>query len=771
MQRKKVEGTTENLNLLTNKVKYIGFKLGEVPEVFKEFEPLNYRLPKVYDEKSYKIYKYVDVNDIEILVTPKDRLTELSERYKHASPISTYMEQNKENLEKYAYFLRMINQTNLQDIQKIEEEQNEFSKQIPFDVKFSNNFKWQIFYSEFAKKYFMIASIEENDNSPMFYLMKAKIEQAKKKSSKYIFVPISNEEYSEKIYKKSEIEDLINYLWYFTKNWAQIYEVTDKDKNLSIHIVGETAIFDKMTSKYKIQIDDKKAAANIYKLIKALFILSYELTTEYKFKLKVDKNGGLEFYFEDEKIEYDTLPEFLKGQSIKKIYEIEKLKTKNIEIKADIKDLEQKEKRLEREYISKQAQIAHFQECKKSFIGKLKYFFKGNKEKEEENHIEASKNRMKEILKEDKRKNEHFTLEELENKKYTVEDVIKYGKEVREETKINTNATLDLNALKLKIASIQKRVDSADSYLTEIQKHRKSIFDFWKYANQDESKMLNVGEFEEEEHKEKIKRDFDFEEDMQTLAASIDNRQRESLSYSAQNAIFASNFVLDGINKIAKPNFSENEIEDLLKKLKEDYKNNIEKIEEKDFDIFGNVTEDKTKIKTLKNNKHRENEKDEFKVININLETTIDELTEKLKEFHKKLIDPNEMIEVPCNLSLYKATNKKIEPDGFCKFSLNPYETLNKLEEIEPSKETYLYKINVPENTKLVFYSNIIFFENENKTLPLGMDVSQEGLINMDLYTLKLKGQDEFNMNVEKDDFEHFIKTVKVFEYDLIKNK
>ncbi len=326
MQRKKVEGTTENLNLLTNKVKYIGFKLGEVPEVFKEFEPLNYRLPKVYDEKSYKIYKYVDVNDIEILVTPKDRLTELSERYKHASPISTYMEQNKENLEKYAYFLRMINQTNLQDIQKIEEEQNEFSKQIPFDVKFSNNFKWQIFYSEFAKKYFMIASIEENDNSPMFYLMKAKIEQAKKKSSKYIFVPISNEEYSEKIYKKSEIEDLINYLWYFTKNWAQIYEVTDKDKNLSIHIVGETAIFDKMTSKYKIQIDDKKAAANIYKLIKALFILSYELTTEYKFKLKVDKNGGLEFYFEDEKIEYDTLPEFLKGQSIKKIYEIEKLK-------------------------------------------------------------------------------------------------------------------------------------------------------------------------------------------------------------------------------------------------------------------------------------------------------------------------------------------------------------------------------------------------------------------------------------------------------------
>ena len=118
MQRKKVEGTTENLNILTNKVKYIGFELGKVPEVLQEFEPLNYRLPKVYDEKSYKIYKYIDVSDVEILVTPKDRLAELSERYKFASPVSTYMEQNKENLEKYAYFLRMMNQTNLEDIKK-----------------------------------------------------------------------------------------------------------------------------------------------------------------------------------------------------------------------------------------------------------------------------------------------------------------------------------------------------------------------------------------------------------------------------------------------------------------------------------------------------------------------------------------------------------------------------------------------------------------------------------------------------------------------------
>ena len=31
----------------------------KVPEFLKDFEPLNYRVPKVYDETTYKIYKYV----------------------------------------------------------------------------------------------------------------------------------------------------------------------------------------------------------------------------------------------------------------------------------------------------------------------------------------------------------------------------------------------------------------------------------------------------------------------------------------------------------------------------------------------------------------------------------------------------------------------------------------------------------------------------------------------------------------------------------------
>lgn len=776
MSRKAVKGTTENLNILRDKIDYIGFELEKVPEFLKEFEPLNYRVPKVYDETTYKVYKYVKVRNIEILITPKDRLDELSERYKLASPLFTYMKpETNEDIEKYAYFLKMINQTRISDIENIEKEQKEFEKEIPFDVKFSNNFKWQIFYSDYADKYFMLASTNETDNSPMFYLLKRKMEENKSRSKKEgtIFIPISNEEYSEVILKKSEIEDLENYLWYFTKNWPSIYEVTDQDGNTFLQIVGDTIIYDKMTSQYRIVLKDKKDAMKKYKLIKALFILAYDLPNEYKFQVKISEDGGIDFYYKDTKIEYDTLAEFLKNEAITKIKENDSMKNATKEIKADIKDLQKQEEEKKQEYLRKEREIVTFLECKKTFVGRIKYFFKGKKSKkgQEDNEHSANKERLKEILNQDKENSTHYKEEELETRNYTVEDIIKIGKELEDNRKENKNAKLDLKALQNRVENLERKIKNATEYLNEIDEHKKSIFEFWKYANKDEAKMLAEGEEKEENvNKQTLKKTFDYEEDIESLASKIDIQQREKLTHQEQDALFASNFVLDGINIVSKTKLlksDENKLENLLEELKNDYKKDIDKIEEKDFDIFGNVSEDKTKIKTLKNNKHRESEKDKYKVLNVNLNTEMDTFIEKLKELRRILIEESEKIEVPYDISLYKASNEKIDPEGFDKFSINPFETLNNLEKIASSKETYLYKINIPENTKLVFYSNITFFENNNQTLPLGMDISQEGLINMDLYDLELKDKDEFNINIAKDEFNCFVKKVKVYEYNL----
>ena len=65
----------EDKEKLKEKLEYIGLNLERVPTFLKEFTPFSFRPLKSYDNISYKVYKYVDVADIEILLTPTDRLT------------------------------------------------------------------------------------------------------------------------------------------------------------------------------------------------------------------------------------------------------------------------------------------------------------------------------------------------------------------------------------------------------------------------------------------------------------------------------------------------------------------------------------------------------------------------------------------------------------------------------------------------------------------------------------------------------------------------
>ena len=776
MQKKPIKGNTENLNMLNEKVKYIGFELGEVPDFLKKVDLLNYRIPRGnYEEKTYKKYRYIPVEDIEILISQTNRLDDLEKRYKTASPLYTYMKAETNNqIENYAYFLKMLNQTRVEDIQSIEEEQKAMQEKIPFEVKFKSNFMWQIYYSDYADKYFMLVSSQESDNAPMFYLLKKKIENNKNKKQESVFVTISNEEYSGRILKKSEIEDLENYLWYFTKNWPSIYEVTNAQGNLEIRIVGETTIFDKLTSKYSMVFSDKKEAINAYKLIKALFILSYDIPFEYQFETRIDDQGSLIFYYENEQIEYEKLPEFLNREAISKIKANTSIKMETKDLKADVKDLQRKSQEQTEEYKSKERQIYNFLECRKTFLGKVSYYFKSKKKlkTEEISNKEINKERVKEILTKDKIEEKPYDEIE-EDKKYTVEDLIKICKELNENISENKNIKMDMKALKNKVENLDRKIKNATKYLEEIDSHKKSIFAFWKFANKDEVKSLEMGYHGEEIEGEKLKKTFDYEEDIDDLASIVDKKQRETLTEKELNAAFAANFVLDGINVVSKQKMlkaDENKIKKILENLQLEYKENLEQIEKRDFDIFGNVAEDKTKIKILKNNPHRESEKDKFKILNVNLNTEIDDFKKRLEELNNTLKEESNKIEVPYDISIYKATNEVLDTDGFNKFDINPQAALEKLGK-EYGEKIYLYKINVPEGTNLIFYSNIVFHENTNGTLPLGMDISQETLINMDLYNLESASKHEFNINVLENEFSAYVRKVILFEYNLAKKE
>ena len=69
-------------------------------------------------------------------------------------------------------------------------------------------------------------------------------------------------------------------------------------------------------------------------------------------------------------------------------------------------------------------------------------------------------------------------------------------------------------------------------------------------------------------------------------------------------------------------------------------------------------------------------------------------------------------------------------------------------------------------------FTNIAYFENNNKTLPLGMNISEGFLLNNSLQNLELKSKQELKVvsyvNPEDQLSEIRIKTINVEEYDLI---
>ena len=89
-------------------------------------------------------------------------------------------------------------------------------------------------------------------------------------------------------------------------------------------------------------------------------------------------------------------------------------------------------------------------------------------------------------------------------------------------------------------------------------------------------------------------------------------------------------------------------------------------------------------------------------------------------------------------MDVYYAKRNK----GFILGDIDPYKLLK-----DPNVDK-LYKMKVDGNTHLIFLSNCIFYENQNKTLPLGMDeetsiITKVGEINIlfeeDLFNAKVR--------------------------------
>ena len=770
MPRKK----KEIIEGISDKLEYLGLDLDKIPQNLKKFEPLEFRVSRFYDEKQYRQYRYIDVKDIQILLSPTNRLTDLNEKYQKARPLCEYLDnKNEENLIKHTTFLNMLKNVSIEEIENVENEQTKLNREIPFKVKFQGNYLWQIYYSENTHKYFMIVPTEDTDYSTFFYLLKRQIEN--KRVGK-VFVPVSNVKYSNKYLKKSEFEDIENYLWLFTKDWPLIYEVYDKKNEMTVQIIGETNVYEKIKTTYKIQLNNEAEASEFYKLVKALFILQTEIPNYYNFETNINNEGKLEFYLDDQKIEYKHMVEFIREQYKIGLKRRKEVKSKIRAYNKRIKKLQELVATQEIEYLAKEKQISTFLECKKSFFGKVKYYFKYSKKSNKGIKTEVEE----EIVEENQQAEPVQTSEPTKREKkripikkiYTLEELITSYKELEEIENQMKNLLMDINALKLKTKNLAKKIENASKYIEEIDSHKKSIFEFWKYSNKDEMDVLPEGEQEEVNVIKRIEKTFNYEDDLEEFGKKLDKIQRKNLTKEDTDSVYiATTNLAEVLNKIKTNNILPEEIEKSLKDLKAEAKE-LKSLDEEEYDIFGNVIQDTTKIRKINNKKHRELPKDKFNILEVNKNTKQIGFKLVLQSIIQNITKALEKGVIPESLPVYKAINENIlNNKGINVFNINP-ENEMKEASMAYGNNINLYKLHIKEGTKGIGFTNIIFYDNQNKTLPVGMDLSTKMIIDTSKLHLRMLDQKSFNImsfDNEQDDFSDFeIKKVTVFDYEIV---
>lgn len=753
------------------KVNLIGLDLDKLPKFLIDTEPVIFNPSRLNNDKELKVYKYVSVKDIELYVTDCHRDDPIKEKYNNSMRFVDFIKQSELDNEKSLKLINLFNSISENNIKKVEDEQDKLQKEPPFLVHYAKSQLWQVYYSQDSNKYFMLIPLKEECFDQFFFLIKKKLEIQKPRSRKdyKVYIPISYVNYSEDILTNRQINDIENYLWVFTKNWSLTYEVHDINDEASIQIVGETHIYDDLKSMYKIILKTKEEAEEFYKFVKALFIIQTELGNRYKFDIMINKNDAIDFYYEGKKIVYSDLPEFIKDKFITTEAEIRNYNQEANKLEKKLKKLKQESKDKDAEYFMKQKEISTYLECRKTFFGKVKYFFskkKKNVDKVIENDSVENETEAKE------KETKPMTGYSDEKKYHTIDDLVTIQALYDRSQRYVKDLNVDIKALELKIENTKRKITNANTYITEIDKHKKSIFDFWKFANKDEALALETGnDLTEKMEGLNLKKKFDFEYDFEDLGISQDKVQRTKFSKQELDSLYlATTNVLPELNMLKNSDMDKGVIEDLLSNLKKEYLESEEEAKS-EFDIFGGMKDDSTQIKYLNNKSHREKEKNKFMILDINKKIDVFDFTEKLQMMYGYLKETVNKVSSQYDMPLYKVVeaSSKLNKSDYSLYNINVERELD-LYQNKFENAVKLIKLNIKEGMPLVYLTNSVFFDNINNTLPFGMDVSTQVLIDSKLFEFELVGKEKINTNRYFNDAETLypkMLTIYIEEYDL----
>lgn len=671
----------KNENLI---LEYIKLDLKKVPKTLEIKDPIDIKKSEIKAEKDYKVYKQIPIKDIEILLTNSLRLDEPVKKIETINTIEYYLD--SKNKEEYSSFLNCLRNTSVDEIKEIEELQEKLIQTQPAKIKYEKDYLWQIYYVKRTDKYYMLVPIQETNEQVLLYMLKKKIEKSKDK----IYVPICNMDYESSLIETNKINTLENYLYYFTKNWPGIYEV-HQGKKESIDIIGKIELYEGITSDYKLHFDKKENLEEFYNLIKALFDIQTEISNYFKFEIVLDENAQIHFYYNNKEITYTSLKQFYIDEINNALDQIKDIDKEQNDLDLELSRLRLEEKKLNADLLNKQRQISTFLECKKTFFGRVKYFFKHSKKKAQTEDDDLVLLQKAEV----KQEENHVYYDEIE-------DLIYACRQLKIKKVMESSTKLDIQNLNIKIEILKKKIENASLYIQEIESHKKSIFEFWKFTNKDEKNQLTEG-IVKVGSATKIEKTFNLKDDLEDFGKQMDKLQRKVLSEDEQESVLVSGTkILKDINLVLKEKPVQLEIPE--------------------EDLF---------VPEGKKLNHRETPRKPEKYLKLSRKLKDEEYAKLLKNVATNIENAIEKCTISVNIPLYSATLPKKE---ISIFNIEP-KTL-----LKDAKTINLYKINVKQGSNGIVFSNIIVFSNRNQTLPIGMDYSDKVLL--DLRNVKIKKQE-----------------------------
>lgn len=788
-------------------LEYIGLDLQNIPQTLLKEESIHFS--DFSNSNVYRVYEYVSVHDLEILITPLDRTADIRERYKTAKPLSAYLQADDRKSKEI--FNDVLDLASVNEIKRLENLQEKL-EEIPYFVKYDKNYLWQIYYSKEDNKYFMLFPANEGETSVLFYIIKKKLEKEDTK----IFVPICKMDYKGIFLSSMQINDIENYIWLFTNEWPNIYEVSGK----YLYVTGHTKVKKLFNTYYRNVFDNKLDAEKFYMLLKALFILTTETNYKYNFEPYVNENGNLELEYVDENFEKnngknkmhteldenndniittgnlaDFVDEQVELQKIRKT-DLEEEIVRNEEILKELKEYVKKQNDI---YVMQEKQIVMFLDCKKSFFKKISYFFKAKKfvmpkldsKLDKKLGDELGENSLEDEL---SRKNEinlsgSYTIKELVSAFNSANEVEIKARAVRG----------DIKALKLKRENYARKIENAKKYIDEIESHKKSIFEFWKFSNKDELPALGEGESSESSE---TKNNANLDKDL--LGARADSLQRQKLSDEEINALYLFYEMPEAFNENAKSK-TKNKNDDETKKnivdegnTKENTGKAIEKNNSIDKDkllekiletlknktskrSLDNLINDYSAVKKINSKEHRENERNAISILKINENTTVEEFEDRVNHFKKAIESAYNKIYAITSMPVY--IKKSDAQNEFILGDINPENLINEntsknvIEEKDVNlkneasggkdktdkQEIEIVKIDLSNKGHALYLSNIVFFDNQNKTLPIGMDLSSKVVIKLNETPKDYKYRKVIYIFNRENDFD--VKQIKIVIY------